>query len=202
MSEKVKAWDDRYTGNEFFYGTEPNDLLKSQIAAIQPGGEVLCLAEGEGRNAVYLARQGFKVTAVDQSPVGLEKMHHFATQHRVKVKSIVADLEDFRIESSHWDAIVSIWCHVPPPLRAKLHQSVVHGLKPNGVLILEAYHPRQLEFKTGGPPDAGLMMTESTLRSELSGLDFELIQEIERDVQEGKGHFGMSAVTQLLARKN
>lgn len=201
MSEKVKPWDERYSGNEFFYGTEPNDFLKSQTHAIPIGGEVLCLAEGEGRNAVYLARQGFKVTAVDQSPVGLEKMHQLASKSGVTVESVVADLEDYPIGSNRWDAIVSIWCHVPPPLRSKLHQSVVQGLKPQGVLILEAYHPRQLEFKTGGPPVAELMMTESGLRAELSGLDFEVIQEIERDVQEGKGHFGRSAVTQLLARK-
>jgi SAM-dependent methyltransferase len=201
MSEKVKPWDERYSGSEFFYGTEPNDFLKSQTHAIPTGGDVLCLAEGEGRNAVYLARQGFKVTAVDQSPVGLEKMHQLASKYGVTIESVVADLEDYPIGSNRWDAIVSIWCHVPPPLRAKLHQDLIRGLKTGGVLILEAYHPRQLEFETGGPPVAELMMTESGLRAELSGLDFELIQEIERDVQEGKGHFGMSAVTQLLARK-
>jgi SAM-dependent methyltransferase len=202
MSQGSAPWDERYSGSEFFYGMEPNDFLRALVTAIPPGGEVLCLAEGEGRNAVYLARQGFKVTAVDQSPVGLEKMHQLAARHGVTLQSVVADLNDYAIGSSRWDAIVSIWCHVPPPLRVKLHQDVVKGLKPHGVLILEAYHPRQLEFKTGGPPVPELMMTQEGLLSELSGLHFELIQEIERDVQEGKGHFGMSAVTQVVARKS
>jgi SAM-dependent methyltransferase len=201
MSEKMNPWDERYSIGEFYYGTEPNDFLKDQVASISPVGEVLCLAEGEGRNAVYLAKLGFQVTAVDQSRVGLQKMHDLAKKEGVAVKSIVADLSEFEIAEDQWDAIVSIWCHVPPMLRQKLHSDVVKGLRKNGVLILEAYHPRQLEFKTGGPPVPELMMTEILLRDELHGLQFEIIREIERDVHEGKGHFGMSAVTQVLGKK-
>lgn len=197
----MNPWDERYSISEFYYGTEPNDFLKANASKIKPGGKVLCLAEGEGRNAVALAKLGFDVTAVDQSSVGLKKLNELASQNGVKVKTVVADLAEYEITSEAWDAVVSIWCHVPPVLRTRLHQSVVAGLKPGGILILESYHPRQLEFKTGGPPVPELMMTIDALKIELHGLSFLVGQEIERDVQEGKGHFGMSAVTQVLAKK-
>lgn len=198
MQDKVKPWNDRYAGSDFYYGTEPNDFLKSSVSLIPPHGKVLCLAEGEGRNAVYLASLGFQVTAVDQSAEGLKKLNTLAEKQGVKVETVVADLNDFQILENAWDAIVSIWCHVPPDLRLKLHANVVKGLKQDGVLILESYHPRQLSYKTGGPPVAELMMTKENLEMELKGLQFKVLQETERDVQEGKGHSGMSAVTQCL----
>ncbi len=201
MQDKVKPWNDRYSGADFYYGTEPNDFLKECASQIPAQGKVLCLAEGEGRNAVFLAGRGYAVTAVDQSEEGLKKLNILAEKHGVKVETIVADLNDFQIIESHWDAIVSIWCHVPPVLRHKLHLDIVKGLKSDGILILESYHPRQLEFKTGGPPSAELMMTKNCLELELKGLTFKVLQEIDRDVQEGKGHSGMSAVTQCLAVK-
>ena len=201
MNDKVKPWNDLYSNKEFYYGIEPNTFLKAHSQSIAPGGKVLCLAEGEGRNAVYLAKQGFQVTAVDQSKAGLEKLALLARENSVTVQTIVADLAEFSIGEKQWDAIISIWCHVPPLLRKKLHHDVIHGLKNGGVMILESYHPRQLNFKTGGPPNAELMMTIKDLDSELNGLQFQIIHEIERDVQEGKGHSGLSAVTQVLARK-
>ena len=197
----MNPWDERYSISEFYYGTEPNDFLKEHASKIKKGGKVLCLAEGEGRNAVYLAKLGYEVTAVDQSSVGLKKLNELARENGVTVITVVADLADYSIVPGNWDAVVSIWCHVPPVLRKKLHASVVKGLKSGGLMILEAYEPRQLEFKTGGPPVAELMMKVVDLRNELSGLDFLIAHEIERDVQEGKGHFGLSAVTQVLARK-
>ena len=201
MQNNAKPWDDRYSSKEFYYGIEPNDFLKEQASKISIKGNVLCLAEGEGRNAVYLAKLGFEVTAVDQSSEGLKKLSALAKLNQVNVKTVVADLADFKILENQWDAIVSIWCHVPPELRRTLHSNVVHGLKNRGVFILESYHPKQLEFKTGGPPSAELMMTKSSLESELKGLHFECLHELNRDIQEGKGHSGMSAVAQVLAIK-
>lgn len=197
----TNPWNERYESNDYYYGTEPNDFLKENAGAIASGGKVLCLAEGEGRNAVYLAGLGYAVTAVDGSSVGLQKMHRLAGARNVKVDAIVSDLADFSIEPSAWDGIVSIWCHLPRELRKKIHRDVARGLRPGGVLILEAYHPRQLEFKTGGPPDANLMMMLADLREELSGLEFLIAREIEREVREGKGHHGKSAVTQVVCKK-
>lgn len=193
-------WDDRYSEAGFAYGTEPNSYLASVIDQI-PRGRVLCLCEGEGRNAVFLAQQGCDVTAVDASKVGMDKAQQLAAQRGVTIKTIVSDLAHFIIEENHWDAIVSIFCHVPPDMRAKVHAQVVAGLKTNGVLILEAYTPRQLEYKTGGPAVAEMTMNLQVLKSELSGLTFVHAVEMDRDVIEGKYHTGKGAVVQVIAKK-
>lgn len=193
-------WDKRYQGDDYVYGTAPNDFLKSQVAEL-PRGKVLCLAEGEGRNAVFLAQRGFDVTAVDLSPVGLAKARRLAEQQGVGISTIVADLSDFQITPEAWDGIISIFAHMPPPARRHIHREVVNGLRPRGVLVLEAYRPEQLKFGTGGPPVAEMMMDLDGLRSELSGLDFEYAVETTRDVHEGPLHHGTGAVVQLRARK-
>ncbi len=201
MMKPVDPWDERYAGSDYYYGVEPNDFLREHAAAILPGGRVLCLAEGEGRNAVHLARKGLDVTAVDGSQAGLDKLARLAARHGVKVAAVRADLADYRIEPGRWDAIISIWCHVPEELRRTLHRGAVAGLKPGGVFILEAYRPAQIGRGTGGPANPALLPTAEALRRELDGLSFEILRELDRDVQEGRGHGGSSAVVQVLARK-
>lgn len=198
----MNQWDERYAAGEFYYGTEPNDFLRDQAGRIRSGGRVLCIAEGEGRNAVYLAGLGYAVTAMDQSPVGLAKARSLADRRGVSIDVVVGDLSAWEFAPGTWDAIVSIWCHLPPPLRGQVYRGVVTGLAPGGVLILEAYTPRQLEFGTGGPPTAELMPTLAELRQHLSGLEFEIAEEREREVREGRGHHGHSAVVQIVARRS
>ena len=193
-------WDERYSTNEYVYGTEPNTFLVSKIADL-PVGRALCIAEGEGRNAVYLAEHGHQVTAVDASAVGLEKARKLAHSRGVTIEAIVADLADFAIEPDSWDAIVSIFAHVPPELRASLHGSIVRGLRSGGVFVLEAYTPEQIRLGTGGPPVAELTMTLAALRQELAGLEFRHAVELERDVIEGRYHSGKGAVVQVVAVK-
>lgn len=195
-------WDQRYSQPGFAYGTEPNDFLAENAERyFSPGGEVLCLAEGEGRNAVFLARLGFRVTGVDSSSVGLDKARKLAQQHGTSIRTVVADLGDFDLGIARWDGIVSIWCHTPSTLRARLHRSVVAALAPGGVFLLEAYTPKQLELKTGGPPTADMMMTLAAVREELADLEWLSGEEKLRDVHEGSYHNGSSAVLQVLARK-
>lgn len=194
-------WDERYSAEGFFYGNDPNDFLRSQAGRIRPRGDVLCLAEGEGRNAVFLAGQGLNVTAVDGSQVGLTKLKGLAAQKHTSVETICADLADFDMGREKWDAIVSVWCHLPQTLRADVHARVVKALKPGGVFILEAYTPRQLQYKTGGPPVVELLMTLEALKSELVGMDFLHGVEIDRMIHEGRGHEGQSAVVQVSARR-
>lgn len=193
-------WNERYSQPDYAFGKHPNDFLVQVIEQI-PQGQVLCLGEGEGRNAVYLAQQGCNVTAVDASPVGLEKARKLATERSVEIETIVADLADFVIQLDAWDGIISIFCHLPPPLRAQVHRQVVAGLRPGGMFVLEAYTPRQLDLKTGGPPKAEMMMDLATLRQELAGLEFGHAAELEREIQEGQFHQGRSAVVQVLAFK-
>lgn len=194
-------WDERYAGEGFFYGTEPNEFLRKHAAEIPAGGRVLCLAEGEGRNAVFLAGLRLSVVALDQSAVGLRKALQLAEARGASITTLQANLDSYRIEPGSWGAIVSIWCHLPTSLRAKVHAQVVDGLKPGGVFLLEAYRPEQLQFGTGGPKTVDMLPTLAQLREELVGLEFEHAAELEREVHEGQGHSGPSAVVQVIARK-
>lgn len=194
-------WDKRYSGDGFAYGTEPNDFLVSMIDVLPPG-KVLCLGEGEGRNAAWLARQGRTVTAVDLSSVGLEKAKKLAGAIGVEIITVKADLAEFEIGEERWDAIVSIFCHLPPSLRSSVHQRCTKGLRPGGVMLLEAFTPRQLEFGTGGPENVAMMMDAKNLQAELSPLEFIHLWEGERDIHEGAFHDGRSALVQVLARKS
>lgn len=193
-------WDERYADSDYAYGTSPNDFLVEQ-ADYLPEGPVLCLAEGEGRNAVWLAERGHAVTAMDASAVGLEKAHRLAAERGVRIETRCSDLAHFEIEPNAWSAIISIFAHVPPDLRRAVHRRVVEGLRPGGVLILEAYTPEQLRFGTGGPPVAELTMTLAALEDELSGLVFEVAREQEREVLEGRYHHGRGHVVQIVGRK-
>ncbi len=193
-------WDQRYSGEDYVYGTQPNDFLVEQVEKL-PVGKALCLAEGEGRNAVWLAEQGFEVTAMDASIIGLQKAQRLAQARGVNLTTVHADLADFDIGANRWDVIVSIFCHLPPALRRSVHRRCVQGLRPGGALLLEAYTPKQLAYKTGGPPTADLMMDVQSLRTELDGLEFLHLQECVRHVHEGEFHSGRGAVVQVLARK-
>jgi len=194
-------WDERYGGSSFMYGTEPNDFLRAHVADLPSGGEVLCLSEGEGRNAVFLAMKGLRVTGVDSSSVGLEKAQRLAAERGVRIETVVADLLGWDLGHVRWDAIVSIWAHLPAGLRATLHPRVARSLRPGGVLLLEHYHPKQIAFGTGGPPDPTMMVTLEELDGAFLGWERLHAFEGERDVSEGRGHEGRSYVTQLVARK-
>lgn len=193
-------WDDRYAGDEFFFGTEPNDFLTG-VASRLPGGRTLCIADGEGRNSVFLAAMDHEVTAMDASEVGMRKARSLAAKRGVELSTVVADLREFDFGQGRWDTIVSIFCHMPPDLRRDVHARAVEGLAPGGAFVLEAYTPDQLEYRTGGPPVRELLMTEADLRADLAGLSFDILAERLRTVHEGRGHDGPSAVIQALGWK-
>jgi SAM-dependent methyltransferase len=199
MSKKA-FWDERYSATGFAYGDRPNDFLAA-VADRMPGGRALCLAEGEGRNAVFLAERGMEVEAVDLSPVALETAARLARERGVRLRTVAADLAEHRIAEESWDVIASIWCHLPPDLRGQVHRAIVRGLRPGGMLVLESYAPAQLGRGTGGPRTRELLVTLDDLRAELAGLDFLHAQELEREVFEGRYHTGLAAVVQVLARK-
>ncbi|MBN2616136.1 MAG: class I SAM-dependent methyltransferase [Bacteroidales bacterium] len=194
-------WDQRYDQQEFVYGTEPNDFLKQNFSNL-PNGKVLFLAEGEGRNAVFLAKQqGYAVTAMDSSSVGMEKARQLAQQEGVGLETIVADLNDFDLGIEQWDGIVSIFCHLSFDLRAKVHKKIIQALKKGGVLLAESYTQDQLKYQTGGPKSKDMLVTVEALKKELSGLHFVHLLETVREVHEGKLHFGKGAVIQVIAVK-
>ena len=165
---------------------------------------MVCLAEGEGRNAVFLARQGHQVLAVDQSSVGLEKADALAREQGLDIDTQAMDLADFHLKPDTWDAIVSIYAHVPAHIRRRLHAEAVHALRPGGVFLLEAYTPRQPDMPgIGGPPaeKRDLFMQAESLREELEGLAFLHVLELEREINEGAYHQGLGHVAQVIAVK-
>jgi SAM-dependent methyltransferase len=190
-------WNERYGKPEYSFGTRPNDFLFS-VASQIPQGRILCLGEGEGRNAVYLASLGYKVVAVDQSEVGLAKAEKLAEQQGVQIQTIVANLAEFVIEPKYWQGIVSIFCHLPSALWQQVTRDAIAGLTTGGIFVLESYTPRQLEFKTGGPSDVDMLVSLETAKSKLTGLDLKIAQELDREVIEGVYHNGMAAVVQIL----
>ena len=193
-------WDERYSEDAYAFGTEPNDFLRASLDML-PDGTALCIGDGEGRNGVWLAEQGFAVTSVDASSVGMAKARALAHQRGVAISTVHADLAEFDIGHSRWDVVISIFCHLPPPLRRRVHRDIVAGLRPGGVFVLEAYTPAQIAFGTGGPETADMTMQLASLRQELAGLTLLHGEELERDVHEGRYHNGHSAVVQLLVIK-
>jgi SAM-dependent methyltransferase len=190
-------WDEKYSADHYIYGVEPNDFLKANFRAL-PQGNILCLAEGEGRNAVFLARNGYQVTAVDSSAVGLRKAGKLAEENKVAIDFICCDLHSYDIGEEQWDGIVSIFCHVPAKLRQELHRKIMKGLKKDGVLLLEAYTANQLKHGTGGPPTEDLMYSKAILRKELENMKFSHLVELEREIIEGTYHCGVGAVVQAI----
>jgi SAM-dependent methyltransferase len=193
-------WNERYSAAEYVYGTEPNDFLAATATRIPPG-RVLSIADGEGRNGVFLATLGYDVTTVDSSTVGLAKAQGLAASRGVSITTIAADLAEFVIAPDSWEGIVSIFCHLPPLLRQRVHQQVVRGLIPGGLYVLESYAGQQFGRGTGGPSSAELLQTLDALRAELAGLELLHAVEIERDIREGSHHDGLSAVVQVIARR-
>lgn len=193
-------WDKRYDQKEYVYGTEPNDFLVNMAHHLPPG-RVLCLAEGEGRNAVFLAGLGYDITCVDSSEVGLTKARQLARTKQVELNIEVADLAHYTLTKHAYNGIVSIFAHLPPMLRVKVHRQVVNALLPGGILLLEAYTPDQLNYGTGGPPRAEMMMQLSHLRKELHGLHFLHARELVREIKEGSLNNGNGSVVQIVAKK-
>ncbi|MDP1827225.1 MAG: class I SAM-dependent methyltransferase [Archangium sp.] len=200
MADPREFWNHRYGLPGWAYGTEPNDFLKGIAPLLE--GPVLCLGEGEGRNAVFLAQRGLDVTAIDLSPKALEKAQRLAAERGVRITTKEADLADFDLGNQKWGAIISIWCHLPPWLRERVHHDVATALKPGGRFILEAYTPAQLAFDTGGPKSLELLYEPQDLRTDLAALELERLTEQEREVNEGDWHRGRSAVVQLIARRH
>lgn len=193
-------WDERYNTEVYAYGTKPNKFLEENVNQI-PKGKVLSLAEGEGRNAVFLAKQGYSVTAVDASIVGLNKAQKLAEENGVVIECVHADLANYDLGENKWDAIVSIFFPLSSALRKQLYKKVEVGLKPKGVFLLEAYTPAQLKHSTGGGNSADVMQTKESLRLELANLKFRHLIELERDVIEGSYHTGIGAVVQAIASR-
>jgi cyclopropane fatty-acyl-phospholipid synthase-like methyltransferase len=194
-------WNQRFAAAEYVYGTEPNAFLVSQQKYLQPGMRALAVADGEGRNGVWLAQQGLDVLSVDGSDVGLRKARELAAQRGVTIRTTLADLTTWTWPEDEFDVVAAVFIHFPPEHRARMHQKMLRALKPGGVLIMEVFTPAQLRYKTGGPPVKEMLYTAEMLRRDFSGGDILLLQETLTDLQEGPGHRGTASVARLVLRR-
>jgi cyclopropane fatty-acyl-phospholipid synthase-like methyltransferase len=194
-------WDSRYREPGYAYGTEPNAFLVSQRHLLVPGMKVLAVADGEGRNGVWLAQQGCEVLSVDGSEVGLEKARELARERGVTIRTECAELTNWRWPQDEYDAVVAIFIHFPPEHRTRMHRAMYAALKPGGVLILEAFTPDQLQYRTGGPPVQEMLYTAEMLRRDLPQGEALLLEEALTDLDEGPFHRGRAAIVRVVLRK-
>jgi len=192
-------WNERYAGNEFAYGTEPNSFLVQNASLLT--SPVLSLAEGEGRNAVFLASLGLDVLGVDSSDVGLAKAQKLASSRGLAIRTEVADLASYEPPENHYGSVISISAHLPTHARNRLYPLIARSLKPGGVIVLESYAKSQLSRNSGGPKDPDLLMDVTELEQQFPNCEPIVAQEIEREIIEGKFHTGLASVVQFIARK-
>lgn len=195
-------WDQRFNRPEYVFGKEPNAFLKAQAARLKAGWRVLAVADGEGRNGVWLAQQGLDVHAIDSSAVAIEKARKLATERGVTLTHECADLASWTWPIETYDVVVAIFIQfAPPALRAELFESMKRALKRGGLLLLEGYRPKQLEYKTGGPPIAENLYDEALLGSAFGDMNIVELKEYDAVIEEGEGHRGTSALIDLVAQK-
>ncbi|TDK50339.1 SAM-dependent methyltransferase [Antarcticimicrobium luteum] len=197
----MSFWDQRFERPGYLFGTEPAAFLRAQAGALSPGSRVLCVADGEGRNSVYLAGLGHRVTAFDASPVAQDKARALAAE-----KGVSVDFHQSGIEAWDWsqpyDAVVGVFIQfAPPELRDRLFGWMARAVAPGGLLLLHGYAPRQVDYGTGGPPNAENMYTEALLRAAFDGWEILRLADYDAEIDEGEGHSGRSALVDLVARK-
>jgi SAM-dependent methyltransferase len=200
--DAATTWNKRFANEDYIFGLEPNEYLRAQASLLAPGSRVLCVADGEGRNSVWLARQGMRVDAFDISEVGVAKARKLAEEANVAIEFNVADCDRWSWPVETYDAVVAIFVQfADPPMRERLFANMVRSLKRGGLLVLQGYTPKQLEYKTGGPPILSHLYTADLLRAAFATLQIIELREYEADLTEGTRHHGRSALARLLARK-
>jgi cyclopropane fatty-acyl-phospholipid synthase-like methyltransferase len=197
-----ETWDTRFSTADYIFGTEPNAWLAQHANLLQPGMRVLAVADGEGRNSVWMAKRGLQVDAFDISPVGIEKAKQLAQHNGVAVNFSVSSVDDYPWKALEYDAVVAIFIQfADPDTRATLFKRMQSALKPDGLILLQGYTPKQLEYKTGGPPNGDHLYTEALLQEAFGDLDITELRAYEDVLTEGTQHRGQSALIGMVARK-
>jgi SAM-dependent methyltransferase len=197
------VWNQRYAGAEgYLFGREPNRFLAAEAHRLKPGQKALCLADGEGRNGTFLAARGLDVLSLDLSPVALAKARVLAAERAVTLKFEEANLATWDWPVDAFDAVVAIFIQFAGPgLRGRIFRKIEACLKPGGLLLLEGYRPEQLAYGTGGPPHAENLYTEALLREAFAGMNILSLRSYDAVIEEGTAHKGMSALIDMVARK-
>jgi len=201
--DAAEMWNRRFGGDDFLFGTEPNVWLREHAPRHWvPGQRVLCVADGEGRNSVWLAQQGLRMEAFDIAEAGVAKARALAARRGVTVDYQVASCDGYAWPEAAYDGIAAIFVQfADPAMRSRLFTRMAAALKPGGSLLLQGYTPQQLAYGTGGPGQLSHLYTESMLREAFAGLEIVTLHSYEAEVDEGSGHHGRSALIGLIARR-
>jgi 2-polyprenyl-3-methyl-5-hydroxy-6-metoxy-1,4-benzoquinol methylase len=203
FSDATQFWNERFDKEEFIFGKEPNEyLVQTAKQYLKSGNKVLCIADGEGRNGVWLAKQGMQVVGFDASDIALAKAKKFAEENQVQVVYSFSDTDSFHWQSNEYDAVVGIFIQfADPAMRERIFRQTYQALKPGGIFILQGYTPKQLEYKTGGPSLVEHLYTEDLIRKLTKDFTILELTSYEKELSEGPRHTGMSAILGLVARK-
>ena len=203
FADATQFWNERFNKEEFIFGKEPNEyLVEKTHQYLKPNNKVLCIADGEGRNGVWLAKQGMHVIGFDASDIALSKANQFARENQVKVEYSFSDTDSFAWHANAYDAVVAIFIQfADAPMRERIFQKVYETLKPGGIFILQGYTPKQLEYKTGGPSLIEHLYTEELISDLTKDLQILELCSYEKELSEGPRHTGMSALLGLVAQK-
>lgn len=195
-------WDEAYAENDYIFGTEPNLFLTRCADLLESGKHALALADGEGRNGVWLAQRGLKVHSIDFSANALQKARQLARLQGVAISFEEADLLTWNWPTEHYDLVAAIFIQFAPPAqREQIFRHIKAALKPGGLLLMEGYTPKQLDYKTGGPSNPDNLYTETLLRDAFGDWEILELREYEAFLTEGTKHYGQSALIDLVARK-
>jgi len=202
FANPAQIWNSRFSTDGYVFGTEPNDWLRRHASVWKSGSTILCVADGEGRNSVWLARQGHKVDAFDISEVGVGKARRLAEQYHVNVNYSISGCDDFEWRPNHYDGVAAIFVQFADPvLRSRLFENMARSLKPGGSLVLVGYTPKQLDYGTGGPSVLSHLYTPEMLREAFGSLDIQVLEAYEAELAEGDGHKGRSAIIGLIGAR-
>ena len=202
FSDATQFWNERFDKEEFIFGKAPNEYLVQQATKyLKPGSKVLCIADGEGRNGVWLAKQGMQVVGFDVSDIALTKAKHFAKENQVEIEYSLNNTDEFDWQANTYDAIVAIFIQfADPDMRDRIFKQIQNSLKSDGILILQGYTPKQIEYKTGGPSAIEHLYTEDMIRDYLQDSDILDLSCYDKELSEGARHSGMSALLGLVSR--
>lgn len=200
--DAAATWNKRFDAEDYVFGTEPNEYLREHAAQWRPASHVLCVADGEGRNSVWLAGQGMRVDAFDIAEVGVAKARKLAALAGVSVAFSVSDCDGWRWPTATYDGVAAIFVQfADPSMRERLFANMIRSLKRGGLLVLQGYTPKQLEYKTGGPPLLSHLYTEEMLRAAFASTEILELRSYDADLTEGARHRGRSALIGLVARR-
>jgi 2-polyprenyl-3-methyl-5-hydroxy-6-metoxy-1,4-benzoquinol methylase len=202
----TNRWDERYAGEEFAYGIEPNNYLKEQLAELSPG-KILFPAEGEGRNAVFAATQGWNVFAFDISAEGQKKAQQLAASNKVAINYQVGELQTLEYKPEQFDAIALIYPHFPADIKSQIHHALSKYLRKGGIIIFEAFSKKHIDYlakneKVGGPKDIASLFSIEEIKADFSDYDFKELAETEIELNEGLFHNGVGSVIRFVAVRN